>query len=76
MKRRRYCGVAAFANAAFQTVPYTIDMGNLCALLGVALQPGIWKGWPMESGVLIRCREHFGGRRNVLMKPAYFGLVS
>lgn len=45
MKRRRYFGVAAFVYAAFHTALYIIDMGTLRAVLGDALQLGIWTGW-------------------------------
>ncbi len=45
MKRRRYFGVAAFAYAALHTVLYIIDMGTLKAVLGEALEFGIWTGW-------------------------------
>lgn len=45
MKRRRYFGVAAFAYAALHTGLYIIDMGSLQAILGEALELGIWTGW-------------------------------
>ncbi|WP_089994369.1 sulfite oxidase heme-binding subunit YedZ [Cognatiyoonia koreensis] len=45
LKRRRYFGVAAFAYAALHTVLYVIDIGTLRALLGDALELGIWTGW-------------------------------
>lgn len=45
MKRRRYFGVAAFAYAAFHTVLYIVDMNSLEAMLGEALELGIWTGW-------------------------------
>jgi sulfoxide reductase heme-binding subunit YedZ len=45
MKRRRYFGVAAFAYGAFHTALYVADMGTLRAMLGQALELGIWTGW-------------------------------
>ena len=45
MVRRRYFGVAAFAYAALHTLLYVIDLGSLAAILGEALELGIWTGW-------------------------------
>ena len=44
-KRRRYFGVAAFFYAALHTMLYVIDLNSLRALLGQALELGIWTGW-------------------------------
>jgi len=45
LKRRRALGVAAFSYAAFHTVLYVIDMGNLQAILDEFWLLGIWTGW-------------------------------
>lgn len=45
MARRRYFGLAAFAYAAFHTVLYVLDMGDLKTVLGEFWSLGIWTGW-------------------------------
>ena len=45
LRRRRYFGVAAFCYAAFHLMVYLVDTGSLSAVLGEALQFGIWTGW-------------------------------
>jgi methionine sulfoxide reductase heme-binding subunit len=45
MARRRYFGLAAFAYAAFHTVLYVVDMGDLQTVLGEFWSLGIWTGW-------------------------------
>ena len=45
MRRRRYLGVAAFCYALVHTILYIVDMDSLGAMLGEALELGIWTGW-------------------------------
>lgn len=45
MRRRRYFGVAAFCYALAHTVLYIVDLGSIAAVLGEALELGIWTGW-------------------------------